>query len=369
VMAAFWDNHFNTDLASHGVVDWEVAENRAIRAHALGNFRTLLGVSAKSPAMLYFLDNADSVARDPTNPTGPGPNENYARELMELHTLGVTGGYTERDVLEAARALTGWTESNGSFVFNPAVHDVGQKEVLGTVIPAGGGVADGEKVLDLVAYHPSTANFVCGKLVVLLVDDSAPAAIVGTCAQVFRSASNAPDQIAQAVASIVGHSQFHAPMYRRAKVKTPLEHVAAIARNFGTATEARDLAPRLALLGMRLFGNPVPTGYPEMATGWVDPSALLERVNFVDWASFNSPGGGRTSVDPWVLVHANGLSTSGAIVDYFLRLAVGTDYTAVERAKALEVVGPTFNVYAADADYRLRTLLATILSFPSYQFQ
>lgn len=369
VMTAFWDNHFNTDLASHDVVAWELAENRALRTHALGNFRNLLDASAKSPAMLHYLDGVDSVARDPADPNSRGPNQNYPRELKELHTMGVDGGYTQLDVEESARAFTGWTVRDGAFHFDPTVHDTGQKVVLGVVIPSGGGISDGETVLDVLATHPSTAHFICSKLVVLLVSDDPPASMVQSCAGIFAASAQEEDQIARAITSIVRHRDFVDPAYRRVKVKTPLEHAASIARNFGVSTRAEDLPPRMVVMGMPLFRNPVPTGYGETAVDWVNPSFLLERVNFADWASFNSPGAGRTSVDPWVHVHANGLRTAPEIVDYFLELAVGIDFTSVEREMALEVLGAEFDVDSREADYRLRTLLATILSYPSYQLQ
>ena len=176
VMTVFWDNHFNTDIHTHENVDYEVAENDLFRANALGNFRELLDISAKSPAMLYYLNGASSVAID--------PNENYARELMELHTLSVDGGYTQQDVDEVARAFTGWTVVDHQLFFNAAEHDDLPKVVLGLGL-TGSGMGEGEEVLDRMAAHPSTAGFICEKLITLFVDEAPPNALVSDCSTEF----------------------------------------------------------------------------------------------------------------------------------------------------------------------------------------
>ena len=203
VMADFWFNHFNV-FAPKGADKWLVTsyERDVIRPYALGRFRDLLGATAKHPAMLFYLDNwMSSKEGGPTGmPARPdaqgnrrrptGLNENYARELMELHTLGVDGGYTQKDVTEVARALTGWSlerpERGGAFAYRPQMHDDGEKVVLGTRIPAGGGVRDGEMVLDMLARHPSTARFIATKLARRFVSDTPPPALVDRAARVLR---------------------------------------------------------------------------------------------------------------------------------------------------------------------------------------
>src|SRR5580765_5024546 len=204
VLVDFWFNHFNVD-ARKGADRFMLTEYErdAIRPHVLGKFRDLLGATAKSPAMLFYLDNWMSVdpnglhvafprARIPLqNQNAPkGLNENYGRELMELHTLGVDGGYTQQDVTEAARCFTGWTinqpQRGGAFAFHRRVHDDGEKTVLGVKIPAGGGSEDGEKVLDIVAHHPATARFISRKLAMRFVADEPPAALVDRMSETFR---------------------------------------------------------------------------------------------------------------------------------------------------------------------------------------
>src|SRR5215831_13655860 len=188
VLTDFWFNHFNVYL-DKGADRFLVAgyERDAIRPHVLGKFSDLLEATAKSPAMLFYLDNWQSVAPDASqirvgNRARRGLNENYGRELLELHTLGVDGGYTQQDVTEVARCFTGWTidrpRSGGAFRFNPRVHDQGEKTVLGVKIPAGGGIEDGEKVLDLVTHHPSTARFISKKLAQRFVADDPPESLV-----------------------------------------------------------------------------------------------------------------------------------------------------------------------------------------------
>ncbi len=192
----FWFNHFNV-FADKGADRYLVTEYErdAIRPHVLGKFRDLLEATAKSPAMLFYLDNWQSVGPNAPQPRGQGNkakrglNENYGRELMELHTLGVDGGYTQKDVTEVARCFTGWTinqpQRGGKFVFNPRLHDNGEKVVLGVTIPAGGGESDGEKVLDILAHHPATAHFISKKLAMRFVADDPPAALVDRMAETF----------------------------------------------------------------------------------------------------------------------------------------------------------------------------------------
>ncbi|MBL8881179.1 MAG: DUF1800 domain-containing protein, partial [Phycisphaerales bacterium] len=200
VMTWFWDNHFNTFYSSHGNSDFEKRETEVFRNRALGNFRALIGESARSPAMLYSLDGRSNMKGS--------PNENYARELMELHSMGVTGGYTQRDIEEVARAFTGWTVKDGIFFFDATKHDISAKTLLGQTIAAGGGQSDGEKVLDIVAAHPSTARFICRKLVTLFVSDVPVESLVTRCAATFTAQQASPDQMKQVVSTILTSPEF-----------------------------------------------------------------------------------------------------------------------------------------------------------------
>jgi uncharacterized protein (DUF1800 family) len=320
VLTDLWFNHFNV-FAGKGFtrVYLTAYERDAIRPHVLGRFRDLLGATAKSPAMLFYLDNARSAdpsfakqARadldrlqragrrgrlrrqgreiDPQMleqarqniPTGI--NENYARELLELHTLGVDGGYTQQDIVEVARAFTGWTigrprsEQAGEFWFNPRMHDRGEKTVLGTAIAAGGGIEDGERVLDLLARHPSTARHVAARLARRFVADEPPAALVDRAAARFRATDG---DLREVVRTIVTAPEFFAAGARRAKVKTPFEFVVSALRATGSDVEAtQPLARALQQQGMPLYFCQPPTGYKDTADAWVNSGALIARMNF-----------------------------------------------------------------------------------------
>ncbi len=273
VMVGFWTDHFNIDNVTGNLPRTKPDFDRnVIRANAFSSFRALLHASAKSPAMLEYLDGMSNVA--------DGPNENYARELMELHTLGVDGGYTEADVKEVARCFTGWG-INGTtrmFEFHPQRHDTEEKHVLGTVIPAGGGVEDGEAVLDLLASHPSTARFIATKLVRHFVADQAPAVIV----EAVRAAFSASDgDIPTLLRALFLHPDFAS--YADYKLKRPLNYVCGALRAYDNdashypGTELLSLLSRLGQVPHRWFA---PDGYPDVASYWLSASGLLERWNF-----------------------------------------------------------------------------------------
>jgi uncharacterized protein (DUF1800 family) len=208
-------------------------------------------------------------------------NENYARELLELHTLGVDGGYTQQDVVEVARAFTGWTidrAGESGFRFAPAMHDRGDKKVLGQTIRAGGGVDDGEKVLDIVAAHPSTARHIAFKLAQRFVSDTPPPALVDRAAERFRATRG---DLRELVRTIVTSTEFLAPAARHAKVKTPLEYVVSALRATSAEVEsATAIARELQGMGMPLFLCQPPTGYDETSEAWVSSGALVNRINF-----------------------------------------------------------------------------------------
>jgi len=326
VMVDFWFNHFNV-FAGKGPTRMYVAEyeQNAIRPHALGKFRDILGEVAQSPAMLFYLDNWQSAAPEsaqnmtpprrrpgqlarPGQPARPMPpnrpkgiNENYARELMELHTLGVEGGYTQKDVQEIARAFTGWTitqpRQGGEFRFDPRMHDDGEKQVLGVKIPSGGGRRDGERVLDILAKHPSTAKFVATKLARRFVADEPPKALVDRAAARFRDTDG---DIREVVRTLVTSPEFFAASSYRAKVKTPLEFVASAVRASGVdVRNSQPLIQAMTEMGMPPYMCQPPTGYADKADAWVNTGALLSRMNFAvmlssgDRLRRGGPGRGR----------------------------------------------------------------------------
>jgi uncharacterized protein (DUF1800 family) len=299
VMADFWSNHFNI-FAAKGADRWLVSayDRDTIRPYALGKFRDLLRATAQSPAMLYYLDNWLSAAPTPGARLGPnnrkrGLNENYAREIMELHTLGVDGGYTQKDVQEIARCFTGWTiqrpRGEGEFVFDRRIHDNGEKIVLGTRIPPGGGVDDGLKVIDILARHPATARFIATKLARRFISDDPPASIIARAADTFRQTDG---DISMVLRAIINAPEFVAPEAYRAKVKKPLEFVASALRASGAETQITpQLLRYVGRMGEPLFLAQPPTGYPDAGTSWVSPDMLLTRMNFAsDLVSNRIPG-------------------------------------------------------------------------------
>jgi uncharacterized protein (DUF1800 family) len=286
VLTDFWFNHFNVYLdkgADHFLVT--AYERDVIRPHVLGKFRELLEATAKSPAMLFYLDNWQS--RGNSAPAGRGKraatglNENYGRELMELHTLGVDGGYTQKDVTEVARCFTGWTinqpQRGGGFTFNARMHDNGEKTVLGVTIPAGGGIQDGEKVLDIVAHHPSTARFISKQLAQRFVADDPPAPLVDRMAQTFLKTDG---DIREVMRTMLESKEFWSEGAFRSKMKSPLEMVASAVRAMnGDVDYAFPLANQLAQLGEPLYRKVEPTGYSNSSEAWINSAGLLARMN------------------------------------------------------------------------------------------
>jgi len=344
VLVDFWGNHFNIDVKKGPDRLLKITDDRAvIRPHILGSFHDLLEASAKSPAMLVYLDNAlSTVPRTVTSrevqitahireqmmengngafaPQVPqvgekkgGINENYGREIMELHTLGVDGGYTQQDVQEVARCFTGWTveRKTGAFIFRPRMHDYGQKIVLGHVIPAGGGIQDGETVLDLLASSPATAHHIAYEMCERFVSDNPPPALVSHIADVFVQTNGNLRSVTEA---ILTSPEFLSPSDFNTKIKSPLEFAVSAVRATGASVvvgpqdgnmqrlvtsmegagtlgrqQAIDRAnkrPRQSLnwhiydLGEPLFACAPPTGYTEDSSRWVSPGALIERLNF-----------------------------------------------------------------------------------------
>jgi len=306
VMADFWFNHFNVFMGK-GADRYDLTsyERDVIHPHALGKFEDLLVATAKSPAMLFYLDNWLSVGpnsdtangisrrgdwkkRARTN--GPvtqskgkrnGLNENYGRELMELHTLGVNGGYTQKDVTEVARVFTGWTlqqpQKGGGFLFDERMHEPGDKTVLGHRIKPNG-EKEGLEVLHLLARNPATARFICEKLAIRFVSDTPPPALVNRMAQTYLKKDG---DIREVLETMFRSPEFWAEDAYRAKVKTPLEFVlSALRASDAEISNAMPIVNQLRNMGMPLYGMQPPTGYSMKADAWVNSSALLERMNF-----------------------------------------------------------------------------------------
>jgi len=288
VLVDFWFNHFNVFL-DKGNDRFMVPtyERESIRPYVLGKFRDLLEATATSPAMLFYLDNWQSVAPQQPNAkqakqNARGLNENYARELMELHTLGVDGGYTQQDIIEVARCFTGWSISQpkdgGSFTFNDRNHDKGEKVVLGVTIPAGGGKEDGEKVLDILARHPSTAAFISRELAQRFVADDPPPLLLDRMAQTFRDTDG---DIRAVLTTMFASKEFFSQGAYRAKMKTPFEMIVSAVRATGAKVDyAMPLANQISTWGEPLYRKLEPTGYSNVSAEWVNSSALLARMNF-----------------------------------------------------------------------------------------
>jgi uncharacterized protein (DUF1800 family) len=401
VMVDFWTNHFNV-FAGKGADRWLlVAYDRdTIRPHVLGKFSALLQATAESPAMLFYLDNFQSVSpnaqlgegsarrqgggplaqllldsrgnnqpqlRMSNNPDEQRPqqqrprgiNENYARELMELHTLGVTGGYTQRDVQEVARCFTGWTilaprgggvatqrlsagpraemlrAQAGRFFFNPRAHDDGEKIVLGHKIAAGGGIKDGLQVLDILAHHPATAKFLAAKLARHFVSDSPSPAFVDRIAATFTKTDG---DIRETLRAIFVSPEFNSPAAYRAKVKRPFELAISAVRALGAETNGGpQLHQWIARMGEPLYGLQTPNGYSDTAESWVNSGGLLERLNFGLMLAGNHIPGTRVDLKQLVGSDAEQATLNKTqILDRFVTIIVGTELTSKTKQALLK---------------------------------
>jgi uncharacterized protein (DUF1800 family) len=293
VMVNFWSDHFNID-PSKGECKWlKTADDRdVIRAHALGNFREMLRASAVSPAMLWYLDGRVNRRKD----AAEKPNENYARELLELHTLGVHGGYTQQDVMEVARCLTGWTARDkkrffrGRVEFDKQLHDDASKRVLGIDIPAGLGAGDLDRVLEIVALHPSTARHIATKLGKYFISDQTPERAIVATADAFQ---NSGGDIRTTLRALFATSQFSEA--RGLKVKRPFHFVVSALRATNAETDvSKGIVDYLVRMGHAPFRYPTPDGYPLEGSHWT--STLLWRWNFAVALSENTIKGTRVEL-------------------------------------------------------------------------
>jgi uncharacterized protein (DUF1800 family) len=310
VLVDFWFNHFNIDEAKN-LMNPNASERpllgsferEAIRPHVFGHFKDLLLATAQHPAMLYYLDNWESMSPDGVDQMQVGPfatpppppglliqpqrqahglNENYGRELMELHTLGVNGGYTQQDVIAVARCFTGWTIkrpfTDPQFVFADFMHDHGEKTVLGHKIAAGGGQQDGLQVIDILAHHPSTAKFISRELAQRFVADDPPPALVERMAQTF---SKTDGDLRAVMETMFSSPEFFSEGAWLAKVKSPLEMVvSAVRASGGEAVDSMTLAQKIGDLGEPLYNKIDPAGYSNNGEGWLNTAGLLGRMNF-----------------------------------------------------------------------------------------
>lgn len=384
VLVDFWFNHFNVS-AEKGPVRWMITsyERDAIRPHVFGRFRDLLGATARHPAMLFYLDNWTSVRDgfEPRRRSGQAPafrknarglNENYARELLELHTLGVDGGYTQQDVREVARAFTGWSLDRPrvapAFVFRDDAHDPDGKTVLGQALPLGGGVKDGERVLDLLARHPSTARFLATKLARKFVSDEPPAALVDRLAQVFLSTDG---DLRAVYTALFTSPEFWSGEAWGAKTKTPLELVASSIRALGGTTNGGPpLAHAVERMGEPLYRAPAPTGFPEHAAPWVNAGALVVRLNFALALASDRVRG--TDVDVMTLGPTPASQDAGALVDALALRLLYEPLSAQTRATLLAALAPGEDERVDDGELRpvdVRRAVGLLLGSPEFQKQ
>ncbi len=330
VMVELWSDHFSVFALDGPLTVLKPYEDReVIRRHALGTFRDLLQADARSPAMLYSLDNVSNVAA--------GPNENYARELLELHTLGVDGGYTEQDVQEAARIFTGWSidRDTGGFRFYSQRHDYGTKQVLGVHYPAGRGESEGEELLDRLAAHPSTARHIAFKLARRFVADVPPDSVVTRVAGVFEATGGSIPAVLREL--LLSPELLDAV---GAKLKRPFDYVVSVLRTTGaivTQDGYRELYELLRRLGQVPFGWPAPDGYPATAAYWTATSTLLTRWNF-------ALGLADGTYDRVVQVPIGGLvtgvSTAAEVVDGIADRVLGRGLAPGDRDAVLAAAAP-----------------------------
>jgi uncharacterized protein (DUF1800 family) len=389
VMVDFWTNHFNV-YAPKGADRWMlVAYDRdVIRPRAFGKFEDLLVATAESPAMLFYLDNFQSVspnapanlrraaalpfnrnpllnnspnARRDRMPQQPGQmpqprrptrgiNENYARELMELHTLGVDGGYTQKDVQEVARCFTGWTiidprgaanyagfvdeARTGTFYFNPRLHDDGEKTVLGHKIPAGGGIKDGLLVLDILAHHPSTAKFIATKLARKFVTDSPTPELVSRVAAAYTKSDG---DIRETLRAVFTSPEFNSPENYRAKIKTPFELAVSAVRALGGDTNGGPQVHQwIARMGEPLYQYQAPTGYPDTAEHWVNTGALLERINFALALVSNRIPGTRVDLSRLTPNAPGAAADKSRVIDEFASVILQGDISPKTKASLMK---------------------------------
>jgi len=393
VMVDFWMNHFNV-FAGKGIDRFLLTsyERDVIRPHIWGRFEDLLLATAKSPAMLFYLDNARSVAAPENRPLmaqrigrrmmemNPqlqnrqgGLNENYAREIMELHTLGVDGGYTQKDVTELARVLTGWTITTqrdggqgAAFIFRPMLHDAGSKTVLGVRLAPGGGMEEGEKMIHILAHHPATAHHVAYKLCQRLVADDPPAKLVDRVAAKFLATDG---DLRETVRAIISSPEFWDPKSYRAKVKSPFEYaISAVRAVNAQITDPTPIARALQQIGEPLYGAQPPTGYSDKADVWINTGALMNRLNFALALAANKLPG--VHGDVVALIPAKEAADASHSVEALAQALTGGNLTEETRSTIKSRIVER-NAPAEDPwdNTQLPTVAGLILGSPEFQKQ
>lgn len=355
----FWTDHFNVPLEDNGVQLLQM-HNEAIRPNALSRFHHLLLATAKSPAMLVYLDNAFSSAEH--------PNENYARELLELHTLGVDGGYSEQDVVEVARAFTGWTIHNGTddgFYFDPHEHDTGRKQVLGHTLPANRGIEDGLHVLTILANHPSTARFLSQKLCVRFVSDQPPTALIDSTTAVWQQTRG---DIRAVLHHILTSDDFANSAGQ--KLRRPLDFFIGALRVTGTTV--RDswwLEEMLQQLGQPPYGWHPPNGYPDVAGAWLSTGGLMARWQIAQTLTHDAYSTGDYSLTTTLRQPIGTPQTGAALVDAVATQVFGAPLTGAARQHFLNYIGETGDIGVGVIGRKVATLYALMLSSPYFQWR
>ena len=370
MMADFWSNHFNVFHLDGPAAYFKTVEDRElIRRHALGRFRDLLGGSAASPAMIVYLDNFSNLKER--------PNENYARELMELHTLGVDGGYSEADVEEVARAFTGWTLRKidpagpraDQFSFNADQHDDSARTVLGTEIPAGLGIGHGQGVLDILAAHPSCAGFLAFKLCRRFVADDPPASLVERAAATFTQTGG---DIREVLRTILLSSELLAAADQ--KLKRPLEVVVSALRTLQAQLAPEAMPALLTVLeemGQLPFNWPPPNGYPDVADAWGNTNGLLDRWNLMLALGWNGLPG--VQVDFAALTAGLFRPTPAEVTDHLTARLLARELDPADRRQVIRYVAAGGPADAPILQRKLRSAAmgtaALLLSSPYFQWR
>lgn len=348
-MTLFWHSHFATANSKVNNARWMWNQNELFRRHALGNFRTLVHAVAKDPAMMRWLDTVVSKKGR--------PNENFARELFELFTLGI-GNYTEDDIKEAARAFTGWEVRNDAFFFNRAQHDTGQKTIFGQT-----GAFTGEQVIDLAVAHPATARHLATKLFIHFVHDQPSASTIDRLARLFTERGY---ELKPLVRAILLSPEFSSEAAYHAKIKSPVDFVIGAVKTLGIPAFPQ-LATTLAALGQALFNPPTVKGWPE-GTEWISASSLLARQNFANQLVTGRNAARKPWIAPVEELAAFGIDTDEDIVDFYLNVLVDGDVTPSMRKALLTYLASGSRAPGRRGwDGKVRGLIHLIMASPVYQ--